>query len=479
MNFEYEENKDRLKETAHFIIKKKGIIKREKVNKLNLTFILKVEELGIFKFIMVLSFIIFIEKLTKNNEESINHNNLQTYIEALMKISNNTDKRIANTSNYREIIKRIKTEKDFLEISKSTNVKEMAHIYYMLCIRGILFDNKTTIQKVSNPKISIILPVYNRQNDLLRVLRSIQNQSMKDIEIIFVDDCSSDNSTKILDNFQKNDERIIIIKHEKNKGTLICRNEGIYISKGEYIMFVDSDDLLLYNILDVTYKLAKKNNSEIVQFAAFQKQGNKYWNFGDIRKNNTPIYQPQLSSLMYYSRGYLKQTDSYLWGKLIKKEALNRTLASINKFYLNNHMSMAEDGLIYFMLLKKAKSYIYIYYYGYLYFRNRQSATRSMNKHNINKFFRDYFFYLKYMFEYTGRNYREKSMAAWQIRHLFNHHRKKMYKVTENFGFFIKILNLYIKCPYINKYTKRKARGMEYILGKAKQASYKPNNISK
>ena len=81
---------------------------------------------------------------------------------------------------------------------------------------------------------------------------------MKDIEIIFVDDCSTDNSIQILEDFQKRDERIIIIKNEKNRGTLICRNEGIYAAKGEYIMFPDSDDLLLYNVLDITYNLAKK-----------------------------------------------------------------------------------------------------------------------------------------------------------------------------------------------------------------------------
>ena len=104
--------------------------------------------------------------------------------------------------------------------------------YYKLCNNGTLLNKKKFI-KNEIPKISIISPIYNREKYILRFLRSIQNQFFDNIEIIFVDDFSSDNSVESIKNFQFEDERIILIEHNKNKGTLISRNDGALISKGE------------------------------------------------------------------------------------------------------------------------------------------------------------------------------------------------------------------------------------------------------
>ena len=137
--------------------------------------------------------------------------------------------------------------------------------YYQICKQGILI-NKKHFEKIDKPKISIIVPVYNREKYILRFLRSIQNQGFDDIEIIFVDDFSEDNSVKLIENFQKEDERIILIKHNKNKGTLISRNHGAIIARGEYIMLPDPDDILSENILKVCYELAKKNKLEMIRY---------------------------------------------------------------------------------------------------------------------------------------------------------------------------------------------------------------------
>ena len=363
------------------------------------------------------------------------------------------------------IIKKIKTEQDYLDLCKDKDELEKIHIYYKLCENNILFDDTTIYKQVENPKISIILTLYNRESYIPRVLRSMQNQPMKDIEMIFIDDCSTDKSVNILENYQKKDKRIILIKHDTNKGTLISRNDGIYKAKGEYIMFADSDDLLVYNILNRTYEEAKQDDFEIVQFAVYRKSpSDSYWNYGEIR-NNTPIYQPQLSSLMYYYRGYLKQTEWHIWGKLIKREALYRTLESINSYYLNLHMSVNEDGLIDFMLLKKAKSFIYINDYGYLYIINMKSVMYSLDS-IINKAVRDYFIYLKYLFEHTEDNWHEKSMAGEQLKYVYNKFIKKFNNVNENFQLIYDTLNLYINCNYIKKNNKIRARRMKRIIKK-------------
>ena len=118
--------------------------------------------------------------------------------------------------------------------------------------------NKKKLYKIDNPKVSIISSIYNREKYILRFMRSIQNQFFDDIEIIFVDDYSKDNSIKKIENCQNEDERIILLKNKKNKGTLISRNIGALKAKGEFLIFPDSDDILSHNILSLCYETAKK-----------------------------------------------------------------------------------------------------------------------------------------------------------------------------------------------------------------------------
>jgi cellulose synthase/poly-beta-1,6-N-acetylglucosamine synthase-like glycosyltransferase len=125
---------------------------------------------------------------------------------------------------------------------------------------------KNQFKKNENPKISIITPIYNRELYLIRFLRCIQQQTFQDIEIIFVDDCSSDKGVKIIEENKKDDERIILIKNKKNKGTFVTRNLGVLYAKGKYLIIPDPDDILNNNILTICYEYAEKYNYEIIRF---------------------------------------------------------------------------------------------------------------------------------------------------------------------------------------------------------------------
>lgn len=92
----------------------------------------------------------------------------------------------------------------------------------------------------SNPKVSIIIPVYNTEKYLSRCLNSLVKQTLHDIEIICINDGSEDNSLSILENYASSDERIVLIS-QKNQGQSVARNRGIEIARGKYIGFVDSD----------------------------------------------------------------------------------------------------------------------------------------------------------------------------------------------------------------------------------------------
>ena len=92
------------------------------------------------------------------------------------------------------------------------------------------------------PKVSVIIPVYNTEKYLEKCLDSVCNQTLSDIEIICVDDCSTDNSLNILKEYAQKDNRIKLIEFKENKGAAAARNEGIKAATGEYIGFIDSDD---------------------------------------------------------------------------------------------------------------------------------------------------------------------------------------------------------------------------------------------
>ncbi|GMO61569.1 MAG: hypothetical protein Ta2D_07580 [Rickettsiales bacterium] len=109
-------------------------------------------------------------------------------------------------------------------------------------------------------KISVIIPVYNTEKVLRRTLDSVFCQTLTDIEIICVDDCSTDNSLQILNDYK---DKIIIISQQQNQGVGIARNAGISKATGEYIAFVDSDDYIAKDFLEKLYNKAKATNADI------------------------------------------------------------------------------------------------------------------------------------------------------------------------------------------------------------------------
>lgn len=112
------------------------------------------------------------------------------------------------------------------------------------------------------PEISVIIPVYNSEKFLTRCLDSIIKQTFKDLEIICVNDGSTDNSLKILYSFAQKDKRITVI-NSHNTGPSIARNKGINIASGEYISFVDSDDWIDLDFFEKLYNTAKRYDADI------------------------------------------------------------------------------------------------------------------------------------------------------------------------------------------------------------------------
>ena len=115
---------------------------------------------------------------------------------------------------------------------------------------------------MKKPKVSIIVPVYNTEVYLEKCLESLIEQTIEDIEIICINDGSTDNSSKILEKYQQKDKRITILT-QQNQGQSIARNNGINLARGEFIGFLDSDDWAEKTMLEELYQNAKEFGSNI------------------------------------------------------------------------------------------------------------------------------------------------------------------------------------------------------------------------
>lgn len=138
----------------------------------------------------------------------------------------------------------------------------------------------------NRPKISVVIPVYGVENYIAKCIEALQRQTLKELELIFIDDCGGDGSIAIAEEYAKEDSRIKILYNEQNMGAGKSRNRGIDAATGEYIAFVDPDDWLDDNFYEVLYNRAKEGNYDIVK--ANRVKVTCYEN-GDIRYANSPV----------------------------------------------------------------------------------------------------------------------------------------------------------------------------------------------
>lgn len=197
------------------------------------------------------------------------------------------------------------------------------------------------------PKITIIVPVYNVEKYLKECLDSLVSQTIDNIEVICINDGSTDNSKEILEDYQNRYSFVKVINHEKNKGLSAARNTGIKNATGEYILFVDSDDFILHEACEKLYKYAKKTDSDVVFYnLTFL---NDYEN-GFIRneqiKNDYPgVYRGIELFTMYYEDNCAKVESV--------RQFLRRTFVINNNLFFYEGI-IHEDMLYYFNTCKKA-----------------------------------------------------------------------------------------------------------------------------
>lgn len=230
------------------------------------------------------------------------------------------------------------------------------------------------VKKVSFLKelISIIIPVYNAQEYIAECLNSICKQIYSNFEVIVIDDASTDKTLDEINKIIKKDNRIKLFKNEKNMGCAYSRNLGLQMYKGEFITYVDADDVITEDYLEKLYDNIKKFNADIsiCQHKKFIK--NKKILENNFNKN---IHVWNSEEAIYYLSKEGK-FSSALWGKMFKRKLFNKENFPIIK--------SASDCFILYKLLHKAKRIVFQDKTIYLYRKVMDSITHKENNINLD-----------------------------------------------------------------------------------------------
>ena len=301
---------------------------------------------------------------------------------------------------------------------------------------------------MSNPAISLVMPVYNVENFLSKALTSVENQTFKDFEMIIVDDGSSDKSYEIAEEFCSKNPNFKLIKQE-NSGPAAARNTGVMHCKGEYIAFMDSDDYLEKNFLEELYKLAKKTGADIT-----------CCNFNMYFPNkNLKIYMPfnSLPGVYTKSKALRKlildvSVHYFIWNKLYKRELFMERNIKFDDMYFEDIST--SPRLFYF-----AKTVAFTSKALYNYTMRENSILHSINAKKVNDYIKALGIIKSFLEE--NNDYEKYSGHVWiyaqRVKFVVYYHIINLHLKALNFKGFGKNISCAMKS--INYFTDKKTNG--------------------
>lgn len=245
-------------------------------------------------------------------------------------------------------------------------------------------------RKMKKPLVTVVVPVYNTGKYIDRCLKSIVNQTYKNLEIILVDDGSTDNSSLLCDEWKKKDKRIIAV-HKKNAGLGMARNSGIEYATGEYVSFVDSDDFVDLDIYELLVRNIEKSNAD-TSYCSLKQYSNKTKKIRDFPQPRVGVFSGK--EVLYDILGAPpEEKDDY------KKEMSVCAVLFSTKIIKDNHISfvserefICEDLIFDFQYLSCAQKVVVSEETKYYYCVNDNSLT---HKYNPKRFEQDIILYKK------------------------------------------------------------------------------------
>ena len=231
------------------------------------------------------------------------------------------------------------------------------------------------------PKVSVIIPFHNVESYIEQCLDSVLNQTLKDIEVILVDDASDDNSSSIVEKYEKNDKRIKLLKLEERKGQGYARNRAIEIATGEYIGFVDSDDFIKPEMFEKLYQIAVKSNLDITMCQAVEYDDvtgryieSDYYSLEPLSIFKDKVFEPK------DTKEFILDINVALWNKIYKTDYLRKIGEKFTEGFIY------EDLPFFFGTYLPAKKIQIVWEKFYVYrVRAKNSTMQQVNKKVLDR----------------------------------------------------------------------------------------------
>lgn len=256
--------------------------------------------------------------------------------------------------------------------------------------------------------VSVVVPVYKVEQDIRKCVYSIQNQTHERLEIILVDDGSPDNCPQICDDFAENDPRIEVI-HKENGGLSDARNVALDICKGDYILFVDSDDMIHSEMIESLLNLCITNGAEIAvcNYISVSSNNFRYNEIASRVKLNADYEILSPSQALIYMMDVYKKFQVSAWNKLYKATLLKKVRYPKGIYY--------EDIATTYKLIDQCNKIAYSHNEYYFYQLRKNSITHSgFNKRDLDKIRN-----CTDLLEFVNKHYPEARNAAYVYKYVY------------------------------------------------------------
>jgi hypothetical protein len=246
-----------------------------------------------------------------------------------------------------------------------------------------------------------------------------------------------------------------MIKNKKNMGSLYSRAIGGNIAKGKYIIFFDSDDIILKEGILKVYHHSVKFNLDIVQFLSILQKNETIYTTNHYYKYKNVINQPVLNYIFYCNSSGL-ENNVRLWDKLVRKKVELKSLEYIGRKYIQNRIIIENDVILLYTIFKMAKSYQFIDSFGYYYFRTNQDSISNTwnNPEKSNEIIYSVLTNVKFLYEKSNNTFYDKYFCVFKVKQSFKRYKKILKYADKQFDFMKNLFNTLLDSQFISNKDK-------------------------
>ena len=328
--------------------------------------------------------------------------------------------------------------------------------------------------------------MYNEEKNAKFVIKTIQNQSMQDVEIVCVNDNSKDNTLSVLEKLQEEDPRITILTNKNNRGVIYNRIYGSLMSKGEYVTFLDADDgFSNINILEKSYNIATKEKGEKIDMVHYQTCGAVLDEKGEMsdfllittfnpHNFDKVLRQPEISN-NYMQKSNNITGSGFVFDKIYSRELMKRVEDYIGPHIWNQNLIFSDDFLLAYAAMRMTNTMVNIGEVGYWHNFDTQTSTTSnvwqldgyklKNPEKSNKKIGDYILITERILELTENEPQFLEFREHTMRKLGEETFIKAVARSIYYDRYLTVCENFINWKYINKACKeRSLKFMKYLL---------------